>query len=395
MISALVVALLVQAKPASPPAKWETEWRVKGTLEYNSNVFLLDGDHQDRLENDLPADQASGRYDDMESVEDFILTPELRFEVKGPSPLGRRLDAWLGLQAPVYFLNPRRTHFDIGVGVGQSIGRDGHLGFSAGMLPQYFNKNYLADGVDASGNGSISSDERIYEAGVYQEFEVQLEYRHRIVDRSAQQPLGLEGEVAAGYRMRTYDSPFDGRDETAPFVRVGLDVSYAFRRGAAKGSGWVLKGGVFYKYEAVDSPTEQEVVLLNEAFYGVDFSGDGDTTDSNARSVQAVDRTRTEHRFGVLLGASIGSSIDLGVEYSRLLKEFDSSNPLDVAHSGRNDTRDDFGLFLKYSFRKGVDVKVGYDWRRQITDRPDDPDSVSESTDYKRNIFYLSFSYRF
>lgn len=395
MVLVLLVALAAQAKPPAQPGKWESGWRVRGTLEYNTNVFLLDGDHRDRLRDDLPADQASGRYDDMESVEDVLFIPEGRFELKGPSPLGRRLDAWIGLKVPVYFLNPRRTHFDLGLGVGQTVGPDGHLGLSVGILPQTFNKNYLADGVDTSGNGNISTDERIYEDGVYREFDLQLEYRHRLVDRTAQRPFGLEGAVAAGYRMRTYAAPFDGRDESAPSVRAGLDASYAFRNGAAKGSGWVLKGGVFYRYEAVDAPTESEVVLLDETSFGVDFSGDGDTADANARSVQAVDRSRTEQRFGVSLGASIGPDLDLGVEYSRLLKEFDSGNRLDVSHSGRDDTRDDFGMFLKYGFSKGWDVKLGYEWRRQFTDRPDDPGSLGETTDYKRNIYYLSLLYRF
>lgn len=395
LLVALLAAAVSQAKPPAQPGTWESGWRVKGTLEYNTNVWLLDGDHRDRLKNDLPADQASGRYDDMESVEDVLFIPEGRFELKGPSPLGRRLDAWADLKIPVYFLNPRRTHFDLGLGVGQSVGPDGHVGLSFGILPEYFNRNYLADAVDTSGDGDISSAERIYDEGVYREFDVRLEYRHVLVDRNAQQPLGLEGAVTAGYRMRTYDSPFQGRDQSALSARIVLDASYAFRNGAAKGNAAVLKGGVFYLYEASDSPTEQEVVLLDETFFGVDFSGDLDTADNNARSVQAVDRSTTAHRFGISLGAALGPDVDLGVEYSRLLKDYDSGNRLDVSHSGRDDTRDDFGLFAKFGLSKGWDLKLGYEWRRQFTNRPGDPDSAGETTDYKRNIYYVSLWVRF
>jgi hypothetical protein len=57
---------------------WETQWRLRAELAYDSNVWLLEDDQQDRLEDERPGDAVSGRFDRMEAVDDFILTPGVR-----------------------------------------------------------------------------------------------------------------------------------------------------------------------------------------------------------------------------------------------------------------------------------------------------------------------------
>ncbi len=398
MSHALVVLLLAAAQqqngygrpdPVRPgqtqgrPSSWSTEWRARGELAFDSNVWLLDGGQQDRLDRDLPADQGTGRFDDMESVEDVFLTPSFRFEAKGPSPLGRKMGAWIGLEYPFYFQNSRRSHLELGLGAGQAVGENGHLGLSLGFIPEYFRKNYLANAVDADGDGDIDADERRYEDGTYREWEIELEYRHKIADRTPQKRFGLDGAVALGLRDRAFDSPFDGRAEDGIFLKLGLKFAY----------GKPLRWGLHYKVEAIDSPTEAEVVLINEVALGRNVNGDAFITD-DARTVTNVDRTRTEHRIGLSFGYDLSPTVELEAGLARLLRDWDSGEPLDFAHTGRQDARDEFALGLRFAAGKGWDGRVGWEWREQHTDRPDDPGGSGETVDYKRNLFFVSFVYR-
>ena len=364
------------------PSSWSFDGKAGGGFTYDSNVWLLDGGQQDRLDADRPSDQVSGRFNDMESVDDIIFTPDLRLEVKGPSPLGRRLSVYFDLEYPFYTQNGNRSHLDLGLGLAQGVGARGTLELSFGFVPEFFRKNYLADAVDADGDGDIASDERIYEDGTYREWEIALEYRHKLVDSTAQQPFGLVGAVALGLRDRTYDSPFDGHDEDAPFLELGLRFAY----------GPKVTWGIKYRYEAIDTPTEQEVVLIDEVALGQNVNGDAFIT-NDARTVTAVDRSRIEHRIGLSFGYQLSPTVEAEISYVRLLREFDSGESLDFAHAGREDTRDEFGIELKIALAKGWSGRVGWEWREQHTDRPEEPGESGGTVDYKRNLFFVSAVY--
>jgi hypothetical protein len=373
------------SRPQAPQGRssWSAEWRAEAGLAFDSNPFLLDGGQKDRMERDLPADQTSGRWDDMESVEDIFFAPDFRLEAGGPSPLGRKLRTWIDLEYPYYFQNPRRSHLDLGLGVGQSVGNNGQIELSLEFTPEFFRKNYLADAVDSDGDGDIDSDERRYQDGTYREWETEVAYRHKIVDRTAQKPFGLEGAVAAGLRDRSFDPPFDGRNEEGVFLKLGLQARY----------GKPLKAGLHYKYETIDSPVETGVVLINEVALGRNVNGDAFITD-DARTVTSVDRSRTEHTIGVSFGYELSPAVELEVSLARLLRDWESSEPLDFSHTDRQDTRDEVGLALNFAAGKGWDGRVGWEWREQHTDRPDDPGGTGDTVDYKRNLFFVSFVYR-
>ncbi len=377
---------------ARNPSEWVTEWRVRGDVRYNSNVWLLDDRSQDRLGNRLLSFGGGGqqggtlnnRYDDMESVDDFIFTPDVRFHAAGPSPLGKRLSFWLDAEYDAYIVNSRRSHFETDFGIGHYVGPDGHLNLSVKFIPMYFERNFLADGVDANGDSSISSSERVYDGGTYMDWDLGLEYRHRIVDRTKQQPLGLDGLLAVGYRDRSYDSPFRSHDGAGPWTQLAFRFEY--------GPG--LKWGVRYKVEFLESPTRREVKILDEPDFGVDFNGNGTATDINARAFENVDRSRREHEIGLTLGVDLSPTVEVDLSYTLTLRDYESGEPYDVSYRNRQDTRNDFGVSLKNTLSKAADLRVGLQYRMHDTNRPSDPDITADAYDYTRFVFFLALTYR-
>jgi len=395
MIHALALLLLdvgggnePQDKKAKPTG-FTWEWRARAELAYDSNIWLLESTAQERLrdhERGGPPgsppddDETSGRYEDMERVDDFILAPSLSWEATGRSPLGRRYDFLIGVEIPVYFQNMRRSHLDFDLGLGQAVGADGRLGLAFQFIPEYFRKNYLADAVEVGvPNGDIQRNERIYEDGTYREFEIALEYRHKLIDRTQSQPFGLTGAIEFIYADRSYDSPLTYRDETATGIRLGLGFQYGPR----------VKWGLHYQYVAADSPSESHIVLINEFIYG---NQDGFAAIvNNARTNQIVDRTHNEHEFGLSVGVELSDKFEVELVYEQLRREFESDNRLDVEHFGREDVRDSIQTGLIYKLGKAWQGRLGYLRRVQESDL-DDPEAGDDG-DYKRYVFYASLTY--
>lgn len=372
-----------QEQPSRPPqvppgkpagaSEWSFEGQARADFRYDSNVWLLDRTPADKLDQGLP----SGRYEDMESVDDLILTPEVRLGARGGGLLGRRLRAGIDLEYPLFLENPKKSHLEAALRVEQGIGPDGRLGLALKFIPEYFRRNYLADAVDPANDG-VSADERRYAPGDYREWELRLDYRHALVKKTKESPYGLDGTVELGWLERTYDSPFEGRDKEGPVFKLGLkyeaDTSFGVE--------------AYYEYEAMDSGTRPEVLLLDEPDFGVNFNGDLDSTDNNARAVQRVDRTYVSHGFGVRL--FFGNVV---LKYSRSLREFQSDERFDVGHNGRDDTRQDFGFAVKFDVGKDWDGRFELLYRQQDTDRPSDPNRSGEEVDYRKVVVALSFTF--
>lgn len=364
---------------------------MEGELRYDSNIWLLNDSQESRLEDDRPSDRVSGRFADMESVDDLIFRPDIRASLKGPSPLGRKVELWTGLAWEQYFENSARNHLEAELGLGQAVGPRGRLEFRFGFVPDYFKKNYLADGVDVDGNGNISSSERVYEPGEYREWETSIGYRHDLVKRDPQDPFGMDVRVLLGYRDRSFDSPFSVRDEDAFWIRLGLGFEHRVGM-AAKSKGTRVRWRVYYEYMAEDDPANQEVVLLDEAAFGVDFSGDGDQTDPNARVVTPVDRSQIEHAVGLGVEVEMTSAVDIGISYERVIKDFSSDEALDISHADREDTRNAVKLYVRADLGRTWDGRFSYEWREQDTDRPASPST--DTTDYTTHVISLSVIYR-
>lgn len=376
-----VIALLLwggaggggEPQEKKPKAGWDWLWTAEVELAYDSNIWNLEDVGQSRLEDERPQEEANGRYDDMETVEDFIITPTLRWDGNAPSPFGRRFDVGIGLEVPVYLQNSRRTHVEIDLGVGQAVGPDGHLGLRFQFIPEYFRKNYLADAIffgtttPVPDGSSVGQFDRVYEAGVYQEWETELEYRHKLIDRTQNQPFGLTGSIELSYSDRSYDSPLSYRDEEATGVRFGLGFQYGPR----------LRWGLRYQFVAVESPGKTHIVLVDPG---------------NIRRNTKIDRAHDEHEIGLSLGVEVSNQLEVGIVYERLLRDFKSDNLLDVEYVGREDERNSVEVNLLYKISKAWHAEIAYLWRRQESDL-DDP-SGGDDGDYDRFVVYGSIAYR-
>lgn len=385
VVSMLLMAICPSAMAKNPSGKkpekalksWKAAVKVDAKGRYDTNTFLLSDRQQTRLQAADAADQISGRFKDMNSVHDYIFTPSVKFLAEGPGFGGRKLGLQTGVNYDMYFLNPKRRHFNIEVAAEQNTSRNGRARVRFEYTPSYFYINYLADATNFT--TSVQPSERVYKPDVYSEWDVTVDYRHRLADGR----VALLGR--AGYLQRRNQAPFIGHDRNEPHVGGGLDFGLT--------NWWRMEGT--YDYALVDSPRVQEVMILNEPDFGVDFNNDGNATDLSIRTVQFVDRRHHEQRFraDTKLGNREKSYIEFG--YERRHRNFLSKEPFDVFHNGRTDNRDTIHIAFTSHFRQGLQFTTGYNYIFQNSNRPNDPGVVGEVNDYKRSVGFVGLSYRF
>jgi hypothetical protein len=139
----------------------------------------------------------------------------------------------------------------------------------------------------------------------------------------------------------------------------------------------------------------QEVMILNEPDFGVDFNNDGNTSDLSMRTVQFVDRRHHQQLFHVnaKLGSSERSFFTFG--YERRLRTFLSKEPFDVIHNGRTDARDSLGVEFSSRVGRSLQLTAGYAYILQNSNLPNDPGATGEINDYKRNVAFMAMAYHF
>ena len=378
---------MAKNSPGKKPAKGQKSWKgavkVEARGRYDTNIFLLSDSQKTRLQTAGPAEQISGRFNDMKSPSDFIFTPSVKLLAEGPGLGGRKLGLEAGVNYDLYFRNPRRRHIDIELAAAQNTSRNGRTRVKFEYTPSYFYRNFLADATNLT--TSVSASERVYRPDVYSEWDVTADYRHRLAD----------GKVAflgrAGYLRRRNQAPsgtfttFVGRDRNAPHVGGGLEFELA--------KWWRVDGN--YDLALVDSPRVLEVMILNEPDFGVDFNSDGNATDLSIRTVQFVDRRHREHlyRLSAKLGIREKSYFEIG--YQRRHRNFLSKEPFDVFHNGRTDNRDTIHFAFISHLNHGLQFTTGYNYILENSNRPNDPGVVGEVNDYKRSVGFVGLSYRF
>jgi hypothetical protein len=364
------------SKPAGHK-KWTAAVKVEGKGRYDTNVFLLSDHQETKLQTAGPAEQISGRFSDMNSVSDYIFTPSVKFLTEGSGIAGRRLGIQAGINYDMYFLNPKRRHFDFDLAAEQNTSRNGRVRVKFEYVPNYFYKNYLADATNFT--SSVTASERVYKPDVYSEGDLTVDYRYRIA--------GGRTVVTArgGYLRQRNQAPFVGHDRNAPHGGGGIDFGLT--------KWWRIDGN--YDYAVVNSPRVQEVMILNEPDFGVDFNNDGNTSDLSMRTVQFVDRRHHQQLFHVnaKLGSSERSSFNFG--YERRLRTFLSKEPFDVLHNGRTDARDSVGVTFTSYLRHSLQLTAGYSYIFQNSNLPNDPGVTGEINDYKRNVAFVAMAYHF
>jgi hypothetical protein len=364
-------------KPEKAQKSWKGAVKVEAKGRYDSNTFLLSDRQKTKLQTAGPAEQISGRFKDMNSVNDYIFTPSVKFLAEGPGLGGRKLGLQAGVNYDMYFLNPKRRHVDIEIAAEQSTSRNGRARVKFEYMPRYFYTNYLADATNYT--SSVMASERVYKPDIYSEWDVTVDYRYRLADGRA----ALLGR--AGYLQRRNQAPFNGHDRNEPHVGGGLEFGL--------NKWWRIAGN--YDFALVDSPRVQEVMILNEPDFGVDFNNDGNTTDLSMRTVQFVDRRHNEQRFraDTKLGIREKSYFEFG--YERRHRNFSSKEPFDIFHNSRTDNRDTFRVAFVSHLNDKFQFTTGYTYAFENSNLPNDPGVVGEINNYKRAGAFLSLSYRF
>lgn len=381
LLVATCPAALAQKQHKKEPAKAQKSWKAAVKVEakghYDTNTFLLSDSQKTRLQASNPDDQISGRYNDMNSVHDFIFTPSVKLLAEGPGFRGRKLGLEAGLRYDRYFLNPRRSHFNIELAAEQNTSRNGRARVKFEYMPSYFYKNYLADATNYT--TSVTASQRVYKPNVYSEWDLTVDYRYRLAG-------GRTALLArAGYLQRRDQAPFVGHDRNAPHFGGGVEFGLT--------KWWRVDGN--YDLALVDSPRVQEVMILNEPDFGVDFNNDGNTTDLSMRTVQFVDRRHREHLFraSTKLGIREKSYVEFGFE--RRHRNFLSKEPFDIFHNGRTDDRNTFQLAFVSHLNDRFQLSTGYNYIFENSNRPNDPGVVGEVNDYKRGVGFIGLTYRF
>lgn len=369
-------ALAQSPVPDAAPAT--SAWRISPTLDvetgFDNNVFLLDAGKKADVASPSGSDVTSGRLADMKSAGDVVTTLRLAGLLHGRGLFDQSLKLAPEIRYDAYAMNTRRSNLRLALGATQSLPHGGRLGLEGRLAPSFFSKNYLADATDLDASGTITSDERLYQAGVYSEHEVLAEYRARILRATPERDLEAKLQLGAGYTGRRYRAPFEGRDLAGPTGSTGLLLGFGSRASL----------DIVYEVAALSAEPAPQVLLLDEPDFGMDFNGDGNVQDANVRTVQVVDRSRTEHSLGTRLDLELGPTTRMRLSYEYRLRDFTSDQPFDVVDRGRRDTRSSVGGDVSFLMARGLRLAVGGELASQKTNRAGDPGSVGEVDDYSR-----------
>jgi hypothetical protein len=371
---------------ASKPARG---WRLSPALgvaaEYDGNVFLLDSTGKGNVASPSVNEVVSGRYANMESATDLVTTLSAAFDVRGPGLSGRTLMVSPTIDYDLYARNSERSNAIVGISVEQNMPNKGRLRLKGSLTPSYFAKNYLADAVDGDGSGSITAGERIYARGEYRESELSLDFRLRLAASTKTHPFGATLQVGAGYGDRTYDPPFAVRDVSGPTAGANLRMALSQK----------VSLGVTYGFADFSGTPTDQVQLLDEPNFGQDFNGNGTSLDQNVRVVSLVDQSRHENSLGGEIGFVLGKRTALDMTYERRWRSFTSTEPLDVSHNGRQDTRNRLGARFGFGLGRAMGLNLGGTYTSQSTNRPSDPGATGEINDYTRYQAALGLTHTF
>ncbi len=313
-------------------------------VEYDSNPWLFSPDTLKDLRRDRAADETSGRFDDVSSEDDVILRAGAAGSLRVGKKKGSRFRAEAEPRARWHFLNPRLSHVDVRALLAQEVSRSSEVRLSGSYTPTRFRRNAMADAVDTDGNGSISDDERRYRPVRYAEGEARLAFAFEFGEKGTS-----EAQVFAGVSARAHRRPFADRDEVAP--EAGIEA--VLRSGAP--------GGTALGYRLVwtrDEPS-REVLILDEDDYDVDFNGDGDTLDQDARTRQRVDRSSLDHHahIGILWGRR--DAVNGGLRFELRVRQFLSGERYDRDHRTRWDLRPGVRFALEFPLGRGTSLGIG------------------------------------
>lgn len=378
----LSVSCFTHAQSFTDPTKdgWRTNFKLLVDAEWDDNVFKLSDSQKDGMNQKDPGDLVSGRYNDMESINDIIysIVPEVKLKTSA-GLFSKQLSISGILDYQYYVHNNQKSNVRLGLLIKQNISKSQKLKFLGEYTPSYFVKNYLFDATDSTGH--VSSYERIYHEANYNEFGMLLTYHHKywkwIID--------VGGDLFLGYRNRNYNDWFMGRD--CELINAGILTKI-------KPVKW-LRFYFIYYFESSISPTTTEVMILDEPDYQIDFNNDRDFADNNRRTEQTVNRSYFAQNieFGLKLKPIKNLKLYGKLEYR--FEDYKSEEPIDPNYKGRNDTKNRYAFGLDYLIIKDLHFLFKYEITNQLTNREGDPESTGEITDYEIHKTTVGVKWKF
>lgn len=390
-LTASVATASVVAAQAAPPASapaapakekaWSFSSRIDIGPQYDNNVFLLAPSRKNNLAAPTAANLMSGRYTEMTNAADLITTIVATFQATGQGLAGRDLTLAPSVAYEWYGLNAERSNATLGLALEQVIRNKGRVRIRGTLQPSYFTRNYLSNAVDGNGDGTIIDSERVYERGEYSERTAQVDYRHRLAKSSKTRPFGAWLTLGGGFYSRAHDAPFGARDLTGPTGTARLQFDFAHG----------IEFQTSVDVAMLGSRATRQVLLLDEPLFGEDLNGNGNSTDLNARTVQTIDRSRTELGLGetARFGLTRNTDLDLSIDFR--WRRFLSDERYDVANNGRIDRRGQYGVEMLHRFSKAVRMYVGGQYTSQRLNRPTDLGGLGEVDDYSKLQAHLGF----
>ena len=374
------------AEKSKKKAGWRMRMEAELATEYDDNVFSLDGSGKRRVDDQDPVNRSNGRLEGMESVDDFGVIPRLGLEVKGRTSLGR-LSFAPHIAYHQYIENTDLSFPVLGLRVRQALHRHSAIRLDIGSKIGVFKRNYLKDTV---GIGMIDPSERIYDQGIYDEWDLALAYQRRLWrgKRNRDASLWLTeigGEIEVEYGERYFRNGFSNRDRDKWRASLSLDSDL----------GEYVDLGVAYRFSAIDTPGDEEVLILDEPAVGGDLNGDNDALDNNIRADAEVDRSRKEHRIAVELKLRPLKRLRLWTTYAYSIYRYDSDGRLDLSYRNRRDEIHAVEVGAKWKLTRNLDLALEAKYADRDVDRPANLTDEDEVNDKERTIVRLTLGGRF
>jgi opacity protein-like surface antigen len=334
-------------------------------MEYIDNVFSFNESQKAAMRENDPGDQVSGRYRNMKSISDYILTPRLGIIFNADNTSGDKLKIEPWFKYNYYFDNEKSSYPEAGIKIEQSGLKNGTLSLEGKLLKGYYKKNYILSFDDVNGNNNISKDERVYAGAVYDEYEGSITCDYRVIKKKeSRSGIGLNISPFLGYGVRKYNSEFGNRDQEIILGGIGFAVGLKFKT--------LLN--LTYKYERVNSPDENELVLADEESLGYDINEDGEL-DRNAALITNINRSSYRHSLEIAPSIKLNRKLLLTAGYKLRKTLYKSGNPLDLEHYGLSKYRHKLKAGIEYTFSKLWSIQLEYN---KLDDEEDDDNYTQE-----------------
>lgn len=340
--------------------KWNFETRLN--TSFNDNVFRLTNDRKDRYDRRDSDDEMSGRYTDMNSLSDIVINPEFSAEMKFRSPFKHNMYLISDVGYNVYMQNNKANFVETGLELIQEVRKKDEISLDFEGKFGFFMRNYLSDATDLNNDGNISSDEKVYSPGIYNQTELKFSYLFLLKKRNKSGPFFGRWEAylepSYEYSSRQFEAPLENRSRKGNNFGAELTLEPSQK----------LKFEIKYNYINFKSPNDEEVVLV-------------ESNNNIVRSIAKVDRSRIQKNFGVSADYSPTKKFNIFTEFGNQQLDYQTTNFLDENR---------FELARKrVAAAFGIRLKPSKNWSMQLEFNRKDFET------FTRNIYqgYIKYSF--